>query len=122
MDWAHRIGGRFLDEGAVVVVGALTGTTEGPVRSVESVADVGVRAVFAFPIRIGAIGFGTLDLFRLSEGSLDDTQLAYALRVVDRLAHALLDYDTQYDGDDLLSPQMVVHQAAGMVMVQMDSS
>ncbi|MGA8245364.1 MAG: GAF and ANTAR domain-containing protein [Nocardioides sp.] len=88
----------------------------------DEASRMGVRAVFAFPIRIGVIGFGTLDLFRLSEGPLDDTQLAHALRVVDALAQALLDYDTQQDGDDLLSPQMVVHQAAGMVMVQMDSS
>jgi hypothetical protein len=88
----------------------------------DEASRIGVRAVFAFPIRIGAIGFGTLDLFRLTEGDLDDTQLAHALRVGDKLSHALLDFDTNQHGDDLLSPQMVVHQAAGMVMVQMDSS
>jgi hypothetical protein len=88
----------------------------------DEAARIGVRALFAFPLRMGAIGLGTLDLFRLTEGMLDEAQLAHSLRVVDALSHVLLDFDTHQDGEDLLSPQMVVHQAAGMVMVQLDSS
>lgn len=83
---------------------------------------IGVRAVFAFPIRIGAIGLGTLDLFRLRSGPLGDDELAEALRAVDLLGMALLDYDSYQHGDDLLSPAMVVHQAAGVAMVQLEAT
>ena len=83
---------------------------------------IGVRAVYAFPIRIGAITLGTLDLFRRDAGPLGDKELAVALLSVDALGMALLDYETYQQGEDLLSPQMVVHQAAGVAMVQLDSS
>jgi hypothetical protein len=88
----------------------------------DEASRLGVRAVFAFPIRIGAIGLGTLDLFRLSTGPLADRELSHALLAVDALGHALLDFDAYEFGNDLLSPQMVVHQAAGMVMVQLETT
>jgi len=88
----------------------------------DEASRIGVRAVFAFPIRIGAISLGTLDLFRLSSGPLGDRELTRALLAVDALAAAMLDFDTYQHGDDLLSPRMVVHQAAGIAMVQLGTS
>jgi hypothetical protein len=112
--------------GSPVLIADLTDPAEGlgtrwPLF-LGDVSRMGVRALFAFPIRIGAIGLGTMDLYRREAGGLDDKQLGHALRVVDQLSDALLDLDTEQHRGDLLSPRMVVHQAAGIVMVQLDTS
>jgi len=88
---------------------------------VEQAADVGVRAVFALPLRIGAISVGVLDLYRLRPGPLTDTQLSFALMAADTAALSLLhlDRDGQDRGD---SPAQLreaeIHQATGMISVQ----
>ncbi|MGO4256912.1 GAF and ANTAR domain-containing protein [Marmoricola sp. RAF53] len=83
----------------------------------------GVRAVFAFPVQVGAIALGTLDLYRSEPGILDADQLAASLRTVDRIAAVLLEMG-EAGGDAVTEPsyRMVVHQAAGMVMVQMGTN
>ena len=85
----------------------------------------GVRAVFAFPLRIGAIGLGAIDLYRTSRGELDPGQLAGALMAADAGALALLDLDPA--GDRFAEDQaarstyhLQVHQATGMVQAQLD--
>jgi hypothetical protein len=89
----------------------------------DAVADV--RAVFAFPLQIGVIAVGTLDLYRSEPGDLTADQLAGALIAADAAALALLHLDagsgleyadepTSYTGY-----QMEVHQATGMVQVQL---
>ena len=79
----------------------------------------GVRAVFAFPVRVGAIALGVLDLYRSRPGTLAADELASVLRTVDRIAAVLLDVSAA-GGDGVTEPayRMVVHQAAGMVMAQ----
>ena len=79
----------------------------------------GVRAVFAFPVRVGAIALGTLDLYRSQPGTLDAEELAAVLGTVDRIAAVLLDVSAA-GADGVTEPtyRMVVHQAAGMVMAQ----
>ena len=44
-----------------------------------SAADAGIAAVFAFPLQVGAIRLGVLDLYRRTTGSLDRLELAEAL-------------------------------------------
>ena len=84
---------------------------------------LGARAIFAFPIRIGAIGLGAVDLYRRSPGPLSEAQLGRALASVDGVGLAVLEAPDQYgDPDSPPMTSMVVHQAAGMVMVQLDSS
>lgn len=51
------------------------------------------RAVFAFPVRIGAIGLGTMDPYRDKPGQLTSGQLRAALLATDTTAEALLDMD-----------------------------
>ena len=79
----------------------------------------GVRAVFAFPVQVGAIVLGSLDLYRSRPSTLADAELAAVLRTVDRIASVLLDVSAA-GGDGVTDPgyRMIVHQAAGMVMVQ----
>jgi hypothetical protein len=89
-----------------------------------AVADAGVRAVFAFPVRIGMINLGALDLYRTRAGGLTDEQLAGALLAAEGAAIALLGLRSSEDGDLVEGQppatryQAQVHQATGMVMVQ----
>ena len=91
-----------------------------------SARKAGVRAVFAFPLRIGAITVGVLDLYRDAPGELDDDQLVAALMAADSAALALLELDVSSsaafsdDADTRSSFRLEVHQATGIVQVQLD--
>jgi hypothetical protein len=93
----------------------------------ERAEAAGVRALFAFPLRIGAISVGALDLYRRTAGRLPADQLAGALMAADAAALALLDLDDHgilaaeaLDGGSL--GQLQIHQATGMVRVQLGVS
>ena len=81
--------------------------------------------MFAFPLRIGAINVGVLDVYRSEPGPLHNGQLRAALLAADAAALALLDVGTAHD--DLFSDnvdarsayQLQVHQATGIVQVQL---
>ena len=85
----------------------------------------GVRAVFAFPLRIGALRIGAMDLYRDTPGELTTSDLSAALMAADATALALLTLDTdRFDlaGDDrgpTAAFQSQVHQATGMVQIQL---
>ena len=91
---------------------------------IEGVAAVGIQAVFAFPLRIGAISVGALDLYRDTPGELSDHELPAALLAADAAALALLQRTegghrpVESDGG-LAGRELQVHQATGMVQVQM---
>lgn len=91
----------------------------------ESAAAAGVRAVFAFPLRIGALGIGAMDLYRVVPGGLDAGQLPAALMAADVAALALLDLrgSEELGWTDALatadSYPFQVHQATGMTQVQL---
>ena len=85
--------------------------------------EAGVRALFAFPLRIGAIAFGAVDLYRLTPGGLTDAQLGTALSTIDATALAVLDLRGVLEsGGGIVEPlgNLVAHQAAGRIMVQLD--
>lgn len=90
----------------------------------EGAAAAGVRAVFAFPLRIGAITIGALDFYRDQLGDLTAGQLAAVLLAADAAALALLYLGTGRpdpfadDASSRSAYQMQVHQATGMVTVQ----
>jgi hypothetical protein len=92
----------------------------------EGAGAAGVMAVFALPMRIGAISVGVMDLYRDRPGDLAADDLSAALLAADAAALALMHLDPQLEGaftDDLgarSSYQMQVHQATGMVQVQAD--
>jgi len=89
--------------------------------------EAGARAVFGFPLRIGAARLGALSLYRQWPGQLTDDQHADALVMADVAAEAilLLQADAAPGG---LSAELeagsdfhyVVHQATGMVAVQLE--
>lgn len=88
--------------------------------------EAGVRAAFAFPLQIGAIRIGAMDLYRDRTGSLENTDLMEAGIFADAAVRVILDLQSQHvDGafPDELAPHWsssaAVHQATGMVMVQL---
>jgi hypothetical protein len=89
-------------------------------------AAAGARALFALPLEIGAIRVGALDLYCEHPCVLTDTQLSVALTFADAAAGALL-ADKFADADapfDVVAPGSSVHaemhQATGMISVQLD--
>ena len=88
--------------------------------------DVGARALFAFPLCVGAIRAGVLALHRLQAGSLEPARLSDALSFAALALRLLLDEQADpragsadpADGLPLHDPQ--VHQATGMVSGQLD--
>lgn len=65
-----------------------------------AVARTPARAAYAFPLQIGAIAIGILDLYQVTPGLLDAAELAAALLVVDAALWSLLDLRAHLDGND----------------------
>jgi hypothetical protein len=93
--------------------------------------DLGARAVFVFPLRIGAISVGTLLAYRAVPGLLAAAQVTDGLALADAVTLALLHRQWPPAGDsEHASPGWVrpvvyraeVHQATGMVSVQLGVS
>ena len=85
----------------------------------------GAGAFFAFPIRIGAVLLGTCAFYRRLAGPLDEGQLGRALSMSEQLGLAVLGLggvDPAPPAADPAWSTLEVHRAAGMVMVQIDSS
>jgi hypothetical protein len=89
-----------------------------------AVADAGVRAVFAFPLQVGAARLGVLDVFRDRVGSLSRVELGEAFTYADRAVNALLDGQEGTAGalDETFAHGAELFQAQGMVMVQLGVS
>jgi hypothetical protein len=90
----------------------------------------GVRAMFALPLQVGGVRLGVLDLYRAEPGELDREQLADALVLADTACALLLDAAPRRDRpspngvwpDPAGSPHPEVHQATGMITVQLGVS
>ncbi len=79
----------------------------------------GVQAVFAFPLVLGTALVGALSLYRDSPGALSSVQLSLSLVGADSVARALAHSGDGLPATSELDDPMRVHQAAGMVMVQL---
>lgn len=87
----------------------------------------GAAAVFGFPLRVGAIRLGALNLYRDRPGPLDDDQHADGLALAGVAARAVLAMQAGASpgmlgaeleaGSDF---RFVVHQASGMVSAQLE--
>jgi hypothetical protein len=91
--------------------------------------DAGAFAVYSFPLRVGAVRLGALNLYGERSGWLSDDQYADALVLADVATRAVLTIQSLAPSG-VLAPgllasgefQFVVHQAAGMVAVQLGVS
>src|SRR5205085_6953882 len=93
------------------------------------VVDAGARAVFGFPLRVGAVRLGALNLYSDQAGDLTDEQHADALVMADIVASAILALQAGAPAGKLVEAieaeadfQYAVHQASGMVAVQLGVS
>jgi GAF domain-containing protein len=91
--------------------------------------EAGVRAIFGFPLQVGAVRLGALNLYRDRPGPLTDEQHADALVMADVAAQALLVLQANAPPGKLAAEleagadfQYVVHQASGMVAAQLEVS
>jgi GAF domain-containing protein len=91
--------------------------------------EAGVRAIFGFPMRVGAVRLGALNLYSDHPGPLSDEQYADALTVADIAAQAVVAMQANAEPGRLAQEleaggdfQYVVHQASGMVAAQLDVS
>ena len=92
-------------------------------------AEAGVRGVFGFPLQVGSVRLGALTLYCDEPGPLTDDQHADALVLADLVAQSVLVLQASAQpgilaaeleaGADL---HYTVHQASGMVSVQLGRS
>lgn len=87
---------------------------------------VGVRAVFGFPLRVGAVRLGALNLYQERPGPLSDDQHADALLMADVVARWVLDTQAGATRGSLAAEieagaefYLSVHNAAGAVSAQL---
>jgi hypothetical protein len=122
-----------LESGRPILVGDLAApmsTRRWPMFASE-VGRLGVCAMYSLPLALGAIRVGVLDLYNDTPGHLSRDQLVDALIYADTALLLVLDAQsgiaTPADGDNPngLGPVLwhaEVHQAAGMISVQLGIS
>lgn len=89
----------------------------------------GAAALFSFPLRVGAVRLGALTLHRARPGPLSDHQYADALAMADLVVQSVLARQAgappgalARELEVLSHARAEVHQASGMVSVQLDVS
>ena len=95
----------------------------------EPAVKAGARAIFGFPLQVGAVRLGALNLYRDLPGSLRDEQHADALVLADVVAQAILVMQAGAPPGQLAKQleiggdfHFIVHQASGMVAAQLQVS
>ena len=90
----------------------------------QGASAAGLSAVFAFPLRVGAIRVGVLDLYRDVVGVLSPGELTDALCFADAATALMLHLQARAAGTDLpldslavLDNRAEVHQATGVISV-----
>lgn len=91
--------------------------------------EAGVGAIFGFPLRSGAVRLGALNLYRDRPGSLSPDQFADSLVMADVAARAVIAMQAHAPAGAVAAEleegtnfRSVVHQASGMVAVQLGVS
>ena len=96
----------------------------------KAILDYGVGAIFVYPLQVGTMDVGFVELYSSTPGPLSTFHHSLALRLADAAAWALLRHllalapgDSQ-DPDHEKSPlsRREVHQATGMVLAQAGTS
>lgn len=114
--------------GPVVVADLSASDARWPTFANEA-ADIGVAAMYALPLQIGAIQVGVLDLYRDAPAELAAIDFANALAVAEMVTATLLSPDrTDIPVDSIGSVwdqpigSREVHQATGMIVAQLGVS
>ncbi len=92
---------------------------------VRETVELGVRAVFAFPMLLGSSSVGALSLYRSEPGALTPAGVSHGRAAADAAARSVaepVEPAERAHADTQLADPMQVHQAAGMVTQQLDLS
>ncbi|TDC93441.1 ANTAR domain-containing protein [Saccharopolyspora aridisoli] len=114
----------FASGGPVLISDLAAETTRWPGFS-PGALKLGAAALFSFPLEVGVVRLGSLDLYRDVPGPLSGELLSDALILADLVTQAIvheLDGHAIEDLSWLDDPHAEVHQASGMLQVQLDSS
>ena len=90
--------------------------------------EAGIRAIFAFPLQVGAARLGALDVFRVRPGPLSRAELIRAFQCTDEAVSILLALQSPatipepFPRDEAGADLVELFQAQGMVMVQLDGT
>lgn len=91
--------------------------------------ELGIGALFAFPLAMGAVTVGVVDLYRTAPGPLDDRAVETARSLAGSTAGDVLRIAARAASEDApirsaMAPEMrrEVHQATGMIVVQLQQS
>jgi len=102
------------------------GASRWPTFTVGAI-ELGVLALFAFPMFIGAATVGVVGLSAAKTGTLDASQLATAVRLARSITRRSVQWALEEARDDLTAevpaaPAMrrELHQATGMILAQLD--
>jgi hypothetical protein len=110
--------------GAPALEPSLAASSRWPFFGPQALA-LGVEAVFSLPLQVGVICLGTVNLFQDSPGFLSRDELADALVLADVVTEDLIDLQAQgmlqWAPSDHLGQRARVHQATGMVSVQISA-
>jgi hypothetical protein len=94
-----------------------------------SAQEVLTGGIFAFPLRVGAIDLGSLDLYRARTGPLEPSVVQDATALADAMAWAVLQRllaDSREDlagwERDYTDSRREVHQATGMILAQVGTT
>jgi hypothetical protein len=105
-----------------------------PTFAAAVIEQTNVRAVFALPLQWGTTNLGVLDLYRRMPLGLSDEQQRDALSAVDTAALMMLTLRTDPPGpngltswgaswlDPMAASRVEIHQATGMVLMQLNLS
>jgi hypothetical protein len=93
----------------------------------QAARELGIAALFAFPMVLGAVTVGVVDLYRLTPGRLDPEAIFRATSMAGRVANSAVVQATasahSHDSEErAMAPAMrrEVHQATGMILAQLD--
>ncbi|MEU8413834.1 GAF and ANTAR domain-containing protein [Amycolatopsis japonica] len=108
--------------GGPILVPDLTATYTRWPAFASAAAELGVAAVFSFPLRVGVARLGSLDLYRDRTGPLTPGRLADALILADWATAAVIEQLDGHSTSDIswmADPHVEIHQAVGMVKIQL---
>jgi len=92
-----------------------------------ALATLDVGALFSFPLRTGAVTIGIVDLYRTSPGPLEERAVTAAITLSRELAPRAFRFALTLANDEsppseglAVEMRREVHQATGMILVQLD--
>ncbi len=95
----------------------------------EAAVEAGVRAIFGFPISVGPVKLGALNLYRDQPGGLTTEQHGDCLILADTVARSVIMMQAHATPGQLAQEfeagadfELLVHQASGMVAAQLGVS